>query len=68
MNWIPVAERLPTRDEMVLVFVPGWHMPVSCGENKGKFWSVVACIGSVNDIEYEVPVTHWMPLPEGPPQ
>ncbi len=65
-NWIKCSDRLPEEQEIVLVFVPKWHEPVSVGKRNGDRWAVVSCIGSIQDVEYNQTVTHWTPLPEPP--
>lgn len=56
-GWIPVSERMP--DTMISVLVTGdwFHHGVS-------FWDGASWC----DLDFEPPVTHWMPLPAAPQQ
>jgi len=56
-GWIPVSERMP--DTMISVLVTGdwFHHGVS-------FWDGASWC----DLDFEPPVTHWMPLPAAPKQ
>ncbi|WP_312973610.1 DUF551 domain-containing protein [Atlantibacter sp.] len=56
-DWIPVSERMP--DTMISVLVTGdwFHHGVS-------FWDGASWC----DLDFEPPVTHWMPLPAAPQQ
>lgn len=54
-NWIPVSERLPEEDNlMVLAFAPRWP--------NGVYVQNVLCC---RDTGWDL-VTHWQPLPEPP--
>ena len=64
LRWIPVSERLPEEDCLVLWFRPDERWPVSAGR---------VCLPHHVDEggDLEVPFsegryTHWMPLPEPP--
>jgi hypothetical protein len=64
-NWISVKEKLPPREELVLVAnneeKDQEHWWVCCGHMRRKNkW--------VNQFNYEdeIRVTHWQPLPEPP--
>ncbi|WP_313449662.1 DUF551 domain-containing protein [Atlantibacter hermannii] len=56
-EWIPCSERMP--DTMISVLVTGdwFHHGVS-------FWDGASWC----DLDFEPPVTHWMPLPAAPQQ
>ena len=70
-KWIPVTERLPEIDEKhhcskdVLVYLDGGYMAFSALEENifGQTW--FECERHP-DVEEEMKVTHWMPLPEPP--
>ncbi len=58
-QWIPVTERLPENDDLVLVYFkwktfPGGEVDVSAYHPRAQRW------------ENTWDVTHWMPLPEKP--
>ena len=53
-EWISVEERLPPKNEMVLIF---------CGGARELDW--ICSTGLWYDHDYTL-VTHWMPLPEPP--
>lgn len=55
--WIPVSERMPETMTSVLVTGTWFHHAVS-------FWDGASWC----DLDYEPPVTHWMPLPAAPKQ
>ncbi|WP_105739367.1 DUF551 domain-containing protein [Cronobacter dublinensis] len=55
MEWIKCSERMPEAMVSVLVTGTWFHHAVS-------FWDG----GSWCDLDYELPVTHWMPLPTPP--
>ena len=66
-KWIPVTERLPEDDEVVLIackigkmFV-GYHKHLYPG---CEVWRILTARDSTKKITYTV--THWMPLPEPP--
>ena len=66
-KWIPVTERLPEDDEIVLIackigkmFV-GYHKHLFPG---CEVWRILTARDSTKKITYTV--THWMPLPEPP--
>lgn len=61
VEWIPVGERLPGRNELVLV----------CAKDVGTVHCLMQYseprwfIGQT-DASYDWPITHWQPLPEPP--
>ncbi len=56
-GWIPCSERMPEGMISVLVTGDWFHHAVS-------FWDGASWC----DLDYEPPVTHWMPLPAAPQQ
>jgi hypothetical protein len=52
-KWIPLSERKPNRDELVLVFFEGMR-DTNCAIQVQYGW----CLGGS--------ASHWMPLPEPP--
>mgnify|MGYP002765637808 FL=1 len=68
-RWIPVTERLPEEGVPVLINYIGtdgeaYADGVAVWTECGCFWWE----GSLADCEEDVavPITHWMPLPDGP--
>jgi hypothetical protein len=59
-EWIPVTERLPEVDALVLVVVSGGHVTPLRRHAQDGFW-----LHEDGDIDL-INVTHWMPLPEPP--
>ena len=61
-KWIPVEERLPKEDEVVLVFGGRSIYTAYYGENRwgGIGWH------KLNSKYHNCSPTHWMPLPEPP--
>ena len=58
-GWIPVTERLPENDDLVLVYFkwktfPGGEVDVSVYHPRAERW------------ENTWDITHWMPLPKAP--
>lgn len=58
-EWIPVTERLPENDDLVLVYFkwktfPGGEVDVSAYHPRAERW------------ETTWDITHWMPLPKPP--
>jgi hypothetical protein len=70
MKWIPVSERLPQAQKMILMHLPNSHRgPVAYGFRDfatGKFMVGVSSSTHWMTCEGEDRVTHWMPLPEAP--
>ena len=63
-KWIPVTERLPEIHTNVLVMDKAHDMAVGSLE---RLWDGEVWVCPFADVEDEqVPVTHWMPLPEPP--
>ena len=66
-EWIPVSERLPKKDESVLVYFDTGNMAVGYWYDKDEcisFWQIWTDDGWVSDADCE-PI-YWMPLPEAP--
>jgi hypothetical protein len=60
-RWIPVSERLPEEDSVVLAFMP------EGSELKPEVREMYFVEGEwMNDRGHWPNVTHWMPLPEPP--
>lgn len=57
-RWIPVTERLPEEDTVVLACDSENDMVVACYYKVGFMNNV--------DLRTESGITHWMPLPEPP--
>jgi len=73
-HWIPVSERLPDKEVLVLLFLrsPKGETKITTGEiyaSNNKKFDGEFCIGfdplSPDFLNREV-VTHWMPLPQPP--
>lgn len=63
-KWIPVTERLPEINTMVLVMDEAHDMAVGSLE---KLWDGEVWVCPFADVDDEqCPITHWMPLPEPP--
>jgi hypothetical protein len=60
-KWIPVRERLPERNEQVLVVDEGGVNVGSYSPMLDDWWSL-----QVDRMAPGPKVTHWMPLPEPP--
>lgn len=58
MNWIPVTDRLPDDDLMVMIALEDSDEPVWIGYHEGDGWYAANAD--------PVHVTHWAPIPEGP--
>lgn len=61
-RWIPINEKLPGEHEKVVVMLSDENVlmgVMGTNEHWAIFWS-----DGLNDLDYERPVTHWMPLPE----
>lgn len=68
-EWIPVTERLPENDAMVIGYTPcDGFMFVGYYHEENKYdwrqWYIVTAMRSTKVITKKV--THWMPLPEPP--
>ena len=68
-EWIPVTERLPENDVMVIGFTPcDGFMFVGYYHEEPKYdwevWRIVTAMRSTKVVKKKV--THWMPLPEPP--
>lgn len=68
-GWIPVTERLPENDAMVIGYTPcDGFMFVGYYHEENKYdwrqWYIVTAMRSTKVITKKV--THWMPLPEPP--
>ena len=56
-QWIPVSERLPYDDELVLVY-----------DSEGTHWRVYTLRAYKQFFDKFKCATHWMPLPKAPEQ
>lgn len=73
-RWIPVEERLPDRNEPVLVFCEnitiqgGYTVHIgSCDKAaESHFWFLRTQPGVSSFPNHEWKVTHWKPMPKGP--
>lgn len=66
-EWIPVSERLPKKEESVLVYFDSGNMAVGHWYDKDEcisFWQIWIDDGWVSDADCE-PI-YWMPLPPAP--
>ena len=68
-KWIPVTERLPEDEELVLIHCKNGAMFVGyCGKQYCDFerrWRIKTALNSTKLLNLGR-VTHWMPLPEPP--
>ena len=68
-KWIPVSERLPEGEELVLIHCKNGAMFVGyCGKQYCDFerrWRIKTALNSTKLLNLGR-VTHWMPLPEAP--
>ena len=68
-EWIPVTERLPEGEELVLIHCKNGAMFVGyCGKQYCDFerrWRIKTALNSTKLLNLGR-VTHWMPLPEQP--
>lgn len=67
MKWIPVTERLPEDDEIILIFCKIGKMFVGYRKQLygGRYvWRILTARDSTKEITQIV--THWMNLPEPP--
>lgn len=69
MKWIPVTERLPEEEELVLILCKNGAMFVGyCGKQYCDYerrWRIKTALNSTKLLN-KGRVTHWMPLPEPP--
>lgn len=71
-RWIPVTERLPEDDTIVLVVSPRYHKPYPAFQIGGVWYDGynVACQAAIDmkdeDTIDDTGITHWTPLPEPP--
>ena len=63
MKWIPVTERLPELDELVVCYKKG---KTFLGTYLGVNYSPVVGAFKSNEEYYALGATHWMPLPQTP--
>lgn len=68
VQWIPVTERLPERNESVLLCMKSRSlrtgMCIQTGSYDGVFWFVQGAAGYESLATFEFRVLAWMPLPE----
>ena len=68
VQWIPVAERLPERNESVLLCMKSRSlrtgMCIQTGSYDNGFWFVQGAAGYESLATFEFHVLAWMPLPE----
>lgn len=62
-KWIPVSERLPELDELVVCYKKG---KMFLGTYLGVNYSPVVGAFKSNEEYYALGATHWMPLPQPP--
>ena len=69
MEWISVKDRLPT-DEIECLVYPRKYHHTACfrpwKDKEGCYEANTFTVDDENGYEYEVCVTHWMPLPKSP--
>lgn len=69
-KWIPVTERLPEKNEIVLVYCKNKTIQGGVTRHIGScdngFWFLKTQPGTASFPHLEWEVTHWMPLPEPP--
>ena len=68
-KWIPVSERLPEDEELVLIICKNGAMFVGyCGKqycDQERRWRIKTALNSTKLLNLGR-VTHWMPLPKPP--
>ena len=62
-EWIPVTERLPELDKLVVCYKKG---KMFLGTYLGVNYSPVVGAFKSNEEYYSLGATHWMPLPQTP--
>ena len=66
-EWIPVTERLPDYDQLVLIWHPGFERSFVGSRVDSALMSPLYWWRCELDMyESEEVITHWMPLPEPP--
>lgn len=70
-HWIPVTERLPEENRIVIGFTPadgymfvGYYFSYVWGGKTVTKWKIITAMRSTQNITKKV--THWMPLPDLP--
>ena len=69
MTWINVEDELPPDYEEVLYFATfnnGRSTEIMCGHREHKAWFHCCLFYSSMQLNPDVIVTHWMPLPDYP--
>ena len=69
-KWIPVTERLPEKNDVVLVWCESFAREFPCyaigSLEKGEFWFISLTCGRMSFPVTQREVVAWMPLPEPP--
>ena len=64
--WFPIDEVKPIKRQMVLVWYKGFAYPDTAVWLGKKGWAMDPELASPYWDEVQNPITHWMPLPQGP--
>ena len=66
-QWIPVSERLPDRNENVLIYIPAAAEKTYIASlDEGGMWFSSDPTADAYSLGEDGAPTHWMPLPEPP--
>ena len=67
-NWISVKDRLPTGEDIILVFSETHGIPKmgSFNPETDEWTDEEDGDGGLKDMHYDIEVSHWMPLPDDP--
>ncbi|WP_212005764.1 DUF551 domain-containing protein [Chitinophaga sp. HK235] len=62
-EWVRPSDRMPATGEIVQII---WHGHATVGMYESEYWKALQCMGTINDLAYDITPTFWKPLSSPP--